>query len=230
MKVRIKFSKQGAMKFIGHLDVMRYFQKAIRRAHIPIAFTEGFSPHMVMSFASPLGLGLTSDAEYMDIEVLEPIPSKEAVRRLNQVMVEGMNVLSYRKIPEGKANNGMALVDMADYTVTFREGYAPEPGWERQLQEFYRQPAILMQKTTKKGERTVDIRPSIHSLEVRDGSIALRVSAGSKDNLKPELVMEAFAAYLGEEYSAYALLINREEIYAENGSSLEELGEEILGA
>ena len=66
MKIRVKFSKHGAMKFIGHLDIMRYFQKAIRRAEIPIVFTEGFSPHMVMSFANPLGVGLTSDGEYLD--------------------------------------------------------------------------------------------------------------------------------------------------------------------
>lgn len=230
MKVRIKFSKQGVMKFIGHLDVMRFFQKAIRRANIPIAFTEGFSPHMVMSFASALGLGLTSNGEYMDIEVLESIPSKEAVGRLNQVMVEGMEVLSYRQIPDGKANNGMALVDAADYTVTFRDGYAPKPGWETRLQEFYRQPSISIQKITKKGERQLDIRPYILSLDAADGKVRMRVCAGSRDNLKPELVMEAFVTYLGEEYQAYALQINREELYAKNGCSLEELGEDILGA
>ena len=230
MKVRIKFSKQGVMKFIGHLDVMRFFQKAIRRANIPIAFTEGFSPHMVMSFASALGLGLTSNGEYMDIEVLESNPSKEAVGRLNQVMVEGMEVLSYRQIPDGKANNGMALVDAADYTVTFRDGYAPKPGWETRLQEFYRQPSISIQKITKKGERQLDIRPYIHSLDAADGKVRMRVCAGSRDNLKPELVMEAFVTYLGEEYQAYALQINREELYAKNGCSLEELGEDILGA
>ena len=60
LKVRVKFSKEGAMKFIGHLDIMRYFQKAIRRANIPIAFSGGFSPHMIMSFAAPLGVGVTS--------------------------------------------------------------------------------------------------------------------------------------------------------------------------
>ena len=64
------------MKFIGHLDIMRYFQKAIRRAGIDIAYTEGFSPHMVMSFANPLGVGLTSDGEYFDIEIRTPISSK----------------------------------------------------------------------------------------------------------------------------------------------------------
>lgn len=65
------------MRFIGHLDVMRYFQKAIRRAEIPIAFTTGYSPHMIMSFAQPLGVGVTSDGEYFDIEITEPISSGE---------------------------------------------------------------------------------------------------------------------------------------------------------
>ena len=90
MKVRIKFAKQGVMKFIGHLDIMRYFQKALRRADIDIKFSEGMSPHMIMSFAAPLGVGLTSDGEYVDIELRTPISTAEAVSRLNAVMVEGM--------------------------------------------------------------------------------------------------------------------------------------------
>ena len=57
MKVRIKFSKEGPVKFVGHLDTMRYFQKAIRRANLPVAFSGGYSPHMIMSFAAPLGVG-----------------------------------------------------------------------------------------------------------------------------------------------------------------------------
>ena len=68
MKLRIKFSKHGTMKFIGHLDIMRYFQKAIRRAEIDVVYTEGFSPHQKMSFAAPLGLGLYSNGEYFDVE------------------------------------------------------------------------------------------------------------------------------------------------------------------
>ena len=69
MKVRVKFAKYGALRFIGHLDVMRHFQKVIRRAGIDIAYSTGFSPHQIMSFASPLGLGMYSRGEYMDIEV-----------------------------------------------------------------------------------------------------------------------------------------------------------------
>ena len=90
MKVRIKFRKNGVMKFIGHLDIMRFFQKALRRADIPVAFSGGFSPHMIMSFANPLGVGLTSDGEYFDLELTEPISSEEAIKRLNAQMAEGM--------------------------------------------------------------------------------------------------------------------------------------------
>ena len=83
MKIRIKFSKQGAMKFIGHLDTMRYFQKAMRRADVDIRYSEGFSPHQIMSFAAPLGVGLTGSGEYLDIEVLSTDSSVEMVKRLN---------------------------------------------------------------------------------------------------------------------------------------------------
>lgn len=104
MNIRVRFSKHGCLKFIGHLDVMRYFQKAMRRAEIDMCYSEGFSPHMIMSFASPLGLGLESDGEYMDISVKQSPSSKEAVERLNAVMAEGIEVLSWRELPENSKN------------------------------------------------------------------------------------------------------------------------------
>ena len=81
MKVRIKFAKTGHMKFVGHLDTMRYFQKAVRRAGLPIAFSGGYSPHMIMSFAAPLGVGTTSLGEYFDMELTETVPTKEIENR-----------------------------------------------------------------------------------------------------------------------------------------------------
>ena len=85
------------MKFIGHLDIMRYFQKAIRRANIPIAFSGGFSPHMIMSFAAPLGVGVTSSGEYFDMELTDDsLSSKEMEDRLNATMAEGMKVIRFR--------------------------------------------------------------------------------------------------------------------------------------
>ena len=103
------------MKFIGHLDIMRYFQKSIRRANIPIAFSGGFSPHMIMSFAAPLGVGVTSSGEYFDMELTDDsLSSKEMEDRLNATMAEGMKVISVRQIPDGKASACMSLVAAAD--------------------------------------------------------------------------------------------------------------------
>ncbi len=234
MKVRIKFAKQGVMKFIGHLDVMRYFQKAMRRADIDIAFTEGFSPHMIMSFASPLGVGITSCGEYVDIEVRTRITSADAVRQLNEVMVEGVEILSFRQIPEGKAGKAMSLVAAADYTLRFREGHEPVQGWQERIADFISQDSITVLKKTKKSEVETDIRPMIYEMKVTGDQVFLRLAAGSAANLKPELVMEAFASFIGMELDEFALLINREELYADLGDeeernlvSLESLGEEI---
>lgn len=234
MKIRIKFRKYGEMKFIGHLDMMRYFQKAMRRAGIDICYSEGFSPHMIMSFASPLGVGLTSDGEYLDIEVGETLSSKEAVERLNSVMAEGVEVVSYRKIPDGKASNAMALMAAADYEIRFREGMEPESGWQEQFEAFCSQSAIPVTKKTKKGERELDIRPLIYRAEALGERVFLRLAAGSADNLKPELVMETFGAYSGITFPEYSLLIHRLELYADMGTeenlklvSLESLGEVI---
>ena len=101
MKIRIKFAKEGAMKFIGHLDIMRYFQRAIRRAGIDVAYSEGFSPHMIMSFANPLGVGLTSEAEYFDLVIRSEYSSQELISRLNDA---GYTETMECKIPFGEDN------------------------------------------------------------------------------------------------------------------------------
>ncbi len=238
MKVRVKFRKQGNLKFIGHLDVMRYFQKAIRRAGIDIAYTEGLSPHMIMSFASPLGVGLTSDAEYMDIELRTPVSSVEAVAALNRVGAEGIEVTGFYQIPEGKAGKAMTLVAAADYTLRFREGRAPDCRWQEAVPSFYAQEQILVWKKTKKSEQEVDIRPLIYGMRCLPESpdtIFLQLASGSAANLKPELVMDTFLGTLGIKPPPFAYEINRCELYADTGTEgsrhlvpLSGLGTEIL--
>lgn len=224
------------MKFIGHLDIMRYFQKAIRRANLPIAFSGGFSPHMIMSFAAPLGVGVTSGGEYFDMELTEnTLSSKEMEDRLNAAMADGMKVLSVRQIPDGKASACMSLVAAADYSVRFRENKEPGVLWkEGQLEEFYQQDTIEILRKTKRSEKVTDIKPWIYRLELRGDAVWMQLSQGSVHNLKPELVMEAFAQFLGVELDPFALMIHREEVYADRGEegnpqlvSLEELGEVI---
>ena len=222
MKARIKFRKNGVMKFIGHLDIMRYFQKAIRRAEIPIAFTSGYSPHMIMSFANPLGVGLTSDGEYFDIELTESIASKEAVRRLNEQMVDGMEIVSFVQIPDDKKSKGMSIVAGADYLSSVKNGSLPEDLAEK-LEAFYAQNEICVVKKTKKSEKEVDIRTMIYKLECRDGKIYMRVAAGSVQNLKPELVVEAMCNEAGVPFNRYDYRIHRLETYMGEKEELQPL-------
>ncbi len=197
MKARIKFRKYGALRFIGHLDVMRFFQKVMRRAEIPIAFTGGYSPHMIMSFASPLGIGLSSDGEYFDIELIEPVESEDAVRRMNEACVEGIEVVSIRQIAEEKKMTGMTILAGADYLVSIKEEALPD-GWQDQFCIFMEQSEIRIVKQTKRSEKEVDIRPMIWKWEIRGDKIYLQVASGSAQNLKPDLVMEAFVRFLEE--------------------------------
>ena len=235
MKVRVKFAKEGPMKFIGHLDIMRYFQKAIRRAGIDIAFSEGFSPHMIMSFAAPLGVGITSTGEYFDMEVNTATNSEDMKKRLNAAMVEGMRILSIKKVDDGKASKAMSLVAAADYLVTFRPGQESlRDIFLEHLADFCGREQLLIWKKTKKSEKEIDIRPFIYEMRREGESIFLKLAAGSANNTKPELVMEAFAGYLSISVPAYAFEVHRMETYGEIQAegrqvfvSLEGLGEEI---
>ena len=235
LKVRIKFTKTGAMKFVGHLDTMRYFQKAVRRAELPAAFSGGYSPHMIMSFAAPLGVGTTSLGEYFDIELTETVPTKEIEKRLNAVMAEGVTVSSARKVEDGKASTAMALVAAADYLVGFRPGREPVcPSWREQLSDFLAQKELLVTKKTKRSEKTVDIRPYIYRMELLEDGIFMQLASASSNYTKPELVMDTFLHFLGEEAQPFAYMIERREVYANTGDEaaphfvpLEALGEEV---
>ena len=233
MKARIKFRKYGVLRFIGHLDVMRFFQKLMRRADIPIAFTGGYSPHMIMSFASPLGIGLTSDGEYLDIELTAPVDSLEAVKRMNKECAEGIEVISIRHIPDEKKMTGMTILAAADYLVSVKEGTLPE-NWKEGFSDFMAQKEIRVIKQTKRSEREVDIRPLIYRWEIRGESIFLQLAAGSAENLKPDLVMETFLSGSAVPEGSVSFAYHRLEMYADMGEdgkrnlvSLEALGQEM---
>lgn len=252
MKIRMKFVKTGTLRFISHLDVMRYFQKANRRAGIDICYSGGFNPHQILSFAAPLGLGLTSEGEYADLEVHSTLPSEETIAALNAVMTEGMYVTGWVRVPKD-CKPAMAQTAASDYLVYFREGYEPEDreGFIREFQAFLEQESVVIEKQTKKSTAQVDIRPMILQAEadvrlltenpylchVSDSPqlcLYLFLTTGSVSNLKPELVMEAFSRFSGRTFAPYALQIHRLESYGNIGTEekpklvpLLSLGEEI---
>lgn len=217
MKLRLKFSKQGYVKFVGHLDGMRYFQKAIRRAGLPARYSEGFSPHMIMSFAAPLGVGLESRGEYMDIELTEEsgLSSTEMKEQLNAVMAEGYAIESVKELPDS-AKNAMSIVAAADYRIFLHPDAVDS--WEdfaASFASFCEQPSICITKASKKSEREVDIRPLIYQsrLEPTTRSIFLQLSTGSANNLKPDLVLEAFTKQTGIALPPFSFHVERLEVY-----------------
>ncbi len=226
MKVRIKFSKQGALKFIGHLDVMRYFQKLNRRAGLDMTYTKGFSPHQEMSFAAPLGLGLTSDGEYADME-FESLPgsSEELVCRMNSVSVPELKVVAAVLLPDD-AKNAMSLLAGADYVLSFREGYEPQNPEEffRSLEAYLSQESIPVTKKTKTGTQDVDLKKQIRKYRIDAGNkLFFQVDSGSKSNLKPEFIMECFMNARGMHYDPMMFMINRTEMYGEADGELKPL-------
>lgn len=222
MKIRIRFEKQGQMKFIGHLDMVRYFQKVMRRANVDICYSEGFSPHQKMSFAAPLSVGVISKGEYFDIEVNSSLSSKEMIKNINAQNVEGVKVVSYKELPEG-AKNAMSIVAGADYFV-YTDLFT-----EEQVNDFYAQDEINILKKTKKSEKIVDIKLMIHEMKFNEDGIFMKVSQGSAANLKPDLVMSALEQFTGAKLPEFVQYERLDMYCLENDKlvSLSEIGGNI---
>ncbi len=225
MKVRVRFEKKGVLKYVGHLDMMRYFQKAISRANLPIAYSEGFNPHQIMSFGNPLGLGMTSSAEYMDIELLEEVPSLDGINRLNKQMVSGIKILSFRYLPD-KAKNAMSATWASSYKIELNDKIEDVIGdmsdISQRIDEFMSQKECIITKKTKKSTRELDILPLIYKFKYRDKYFYIKCSSSSGDNIKPEVIMNEFFKYLGYEFELdrVNLSIERLDIYTLEDESL----------
>lgn len=235
MKTRIRFTKTGSVKFIGHLDCMRFFQKAIRRAKLDVAYSQGYSPHQLMSFASPLGVGITSDGEYIDVEfhsLPEDRSLEELAEYLNGFMTDEIFVTRIEIMPEG-FKNSMSLLRSADYMVVEKEpGILPED-YQEKWSSFMEQPQIFATKKTKKTEKEIDIREnillsafSLEELSQKTGedygavhcqyegeSIYMQLTSGSADSVKPDLVLDAFYRFCGVERPAHKLQVHRLQMY-----------------
>ncbi len=176
-KIRIKFSKGEEVKYISHLDMVRAFIRAMRRARLPVAFSEGFVAREKISFSHPLPLGLTSKSEYADIEFSNFINPGELKERLNKELPSGLRVEG-TEIISIKSKSLMATFDCAEYEVELsdvsaRGGSASGGRYQRanvreRISKFLKQREIIIRRETKKGIKEINIRPLILKLELRD--------------------------------------------------------------
>lgn len=237
MRARVKFAKTGIMRYVGHLDLMRFFQKAVKRSNLPIRYSEGFNPHQIMSFASPLGVGLTSEGEYMDIDLKEKVDPVAALNSLNDNMVEGLEITGFKYLPDD-AEKCMSAVTAASYIVTYKDSkddacYIDNIS-DLKLKFFDEAHSINIIKKTKKGERELDLKPLIYrfNLTIVDKVPVydFLLSSGSTDNIKPELVVKAFHEFIGlPEFDDLSLDIKRVDMFTgqpDNFISLGEIGDE----
>lgn len=214
MKIRIKFARGERVKFLGHLDIMRSFQRAFIRAGIQMVYSIGFNPHQKMNFAQPLGVGVVSCGDYLDAEVADGQLTSDIMARLNAQMGEGFEVLSVHEIPENAAK-GMAAVRYASYIVTVNSGACPATDL------FLASDSVITVRRTKSGEKETDIRPFVISLNRNDNKYNMTVTAGSENNLKPDLLMQVLFEMSDLEYDRNNLTIMRTELYAADMIPLE---------
>ena len=218
MNVRIRFGKEGMMRFIGHLDVLRTFQKIFRRAGVPMVYSKGYSPHPVMSFALPLGLGLSSEGEYLDAAVEDGTDPKAMLAALQAATAKELPVYALRVLPE-KAENAMAAVGGAVWKATLPANM-PLEGAETALKAILAREAIILPKKTKTREIELDIRPMIHSAGIEDGAVVMTLAAGSRANLSPDMVLDLIAREAGTDPESLSWQIRRMDLLDHERHSL----------
>jgi radical SAM-linked protein len=196
MRIILKYTRGERVKYISHLDLMRTMQRAVRRADIPIAYSQGFNPHPIMAFASALAVGITSEGEYMDIVLSVPMSLPVLKEKLNHALPKGITILDVMEIDK-KAPSLMSLIERADYKVT-----AMGIDWNRALTAYGEAPEILVEKQGKRRVTTIDLKDSIYSIGVdqeTQETLHLSMKIGSKGSLKPEFVVETLLKLSGQD-------------------------------
>ena len=227
MRFLIKWTKEGDMRYISHLDIMRLFQRALKRKGIRLKYSEGYSPHPKMSIAQPLSLGYTSRGEYFEFETMEDMDPEEVRQRLDSAMPEGIRMVSCSLLKETKKAAG-ALIAAADYQVGVR---MTDPAGYEKLKEaadwFLRQPSVMILKEQKKSGKTreIDIREKVRKLEIlpRDGYMLLdlKVDTGSASNLNPEVLLQTLRERTDLSGASMEVHTERVEMYAESEEGTE---------
>ena len=188
IRVRATFEKCGRAKYISHLDLNRCMLRTFRRSRLPIWYTEGFNPHPYYSFALALSLGFESSCEILDFNLNEDIRFDEIRDRLNAVMPEGMRIV---KVAEQKQK--ITAIAKAEYSFSLVSDETVE--LFTAVQELIASPEILIEKKTKKGLKTVDIKPDMEILTCNKAENSIDISmylpAGTQTNYNPTLFIEA---------------------------------------
>lgn len=198
MRMLLEFQKGDIVRHLGLLDLQRTMQRALRRSGLPIAYSKGFNPHMVMSFASALSSGIPGDAELLDVSLCGEVTEEECLAAMNRVLPPSLAAKRVRLVDD-RFPKVSASMQQAQYRITLRGGETKKI--VDALADFLAQEEIMALRKTKKSETMVNIRPMIHELtavydEAADSAVLnARVSFVEAATLKPDLLLGALAEY-----------------------------------
>ena len=219
MLLRIAYSKLEAAKYIAHLDLARVFERAMRRAKISVAYSEGFNPHPKLSFGSALAVGVEGEREYVDIELREDMDIREILGRLQEQLPSGIRLLEGRVLGSG-SKALMAILNAASYRV--RVPMALPISSERLDQgvaAWLGRQHIPYSRYTKKGPTEKDIRPWVKQLTARvEGDeviLDLEVEVGNSGSVRPEEVLASLRELENLPFDLGAVRIKRTGIFVQ---------------
>ena len=219
-KYAVKFSKTGTICYTSHLDIMRLFNRVIKRAGIKLAYSHGFNPHPKMVFAQPLSLGYTGLNEYIEIETTEDHEPGYIAEKLSELMPPGLDIKGCERMAEGRKTLA-AMTVAAEYMIEIPLAKSVDMS-DEEIAEFYMsQDRIVTLKKQKKKKVPVeiDIKPMIRQLQVlqQNGLIVMNtmLDSGSISNLSPELLIKTFTERLGIDTDRSEMDVTRKKIFFE---------------
>ncbi|MHB1133336.1 MAG: TIGR03936 family radical SAM-associated protein [Chloroflexota bacterium] len=191
-RLRFTFNRGETAMHVGHLDLARLWERALRRAGLPVAYSSGFTPHARVAFAAPLAVGLTAGAELVDVYMSETVPPEEAAARLDAQLPEGLTIRDAVEVERAAPSLG-AQLRAADYRVTFAE---PVPGLASAVADLLAAPTLPHARYRDgKLAKSFDLRPFIFSLASLPGAepagLAMRLRLDSAGGARPDEVLAA---------------------------------------
>lgn len=186
---RIRFTKEENVKYISHIDLMKTMERALRRAGLPVAHSEGFHPHPRLSFGPALAVGISSMDEYLDLTLEQELRAEEIMTAMNRNLPPGIRILAVKRL-EKAVKTLSAVLNRASYLLTVKTEPSRQSDVLRRLQELPQQQHIFVERKTPEETKTVDIRPWLWHLSaavVDPEILAIDVTGeiGSGGNMRP---------------------------------------------
>ena len=187
--IRVKYEKREEVKYVGHLDTMRTFIRCIKRTNIPVEYSKGFNPRIQISFALPLGVGVTSKCEFFDLNLEQKMNVDIFLSELNSTLPDGFRVIEASYTENKKSL--MSLVKEAIYEIKINDDIDFE-----KIENLFKQDEIVVEKKTDKNVSSKNIKEGILNFEITKNVCTFHVMAGSNNNVNPISIIEAISKYV----------------------------------